>query len=206
VTLEREVKFSLAAAEPPDPWVLAYELERAGFTLQAQGSLLQRDRYVDTPDGRLAQAGLALRERRIGEQRLVTLKWAGSVHGGIHYRQELEREAAGWPPEVLAALPAGVTLGELVPQLALATRRTRYRVWRAGKALAELAVDEVDAQRPDQDASAHFLEIELEAVEAGSEELSELAEALRAILPVNDTSVSKLERALALLPPPEARR
>jgi len=158
-----------------------------------------------------------MRERRIGQRRLVTLKWAGSVTGALHQRQELELETSDWPPEVLAALPEGVAVSDLVPQLELITQRTRFLVrqracpepgsegsqgaGRRGVALAELAFDEVSAQRPGHDASVHFLEVELEALSAGADELARLAAALQELLPLAESSVSKLERATALLEP-----
>ena len=205
--LEREHKYSLAASDLPDPWVLGYELAQAGFELLPQGQHEQRDRYVDTPDERLKQAGLALRERYLGGARRVTLKWAGSVTGGLHQRQELELEAAGWPPAVLAALPEGVAAADLAPRLELTTQRTRFLVMqracpeaeRGGLALAELAFDEVTARRPGHFTSVHFLEVELEALEASADELAKLAETLQAILPLTESSVTKLERAIALL-------
>lgn len=197
--LEREYKYSLAAAQLPDPWVLKYELEQAGFELRPEGKREQRDRYLDTPDRRLKQAGLALRERYLGQQRLVTLKWAGRVAGGVHQRRELELEASGWPPAVLAALPEGVAVADLAVQLELITQRTRFFVTRQGAALAELALDEVSAQRPGHDASVHFLEVELEALSASPDELTNLATTLQEILPLAESSVSKLERATALL-------
>jgi inorganic triphosphatase YgiF len=215
VKLEREHKFSLDAAELPDPWVLKHDLALAGFELLSEGKHEQRDRYLDTPDRRLKQASLALRERRIGQMRRVTLKWAGKVEGALHQRQELEIEASGWPPEVLAALPEGVAVSDLVPQLELITQRTRFLVmqqacpepgsdWsrgagRKGVALAELAFDEVSAQRPGHDVSVYFLEVELEALSAGADELARLAAALQELLPLAESSVSKLERAISLL-------
>jgi inorganic triphosphatase YgiF len=212
VKLEREHKFSLDAAELPDPWVLKHDLALAGFELLPEGKHEQRDRYLDTPDRRLKQAGLALRERCIGQTRRVTLKWAGKVEGALHQRQELEIEASGWPPEVLAALPEGVAVSDLVPQLELTTQRTRFLVMqracpepgsegegRGGVALAELAFDEVSAQRPGHDVSVYFLEVELEALSAGADELARLAAALQELLPLAESSVSKLERATSLL-------
>lgn len=197
--LEREHKFSLNAAELPDPWVLKHDLALAGFELLPEGKHEQRDRYLDTPNRRLKQAGLALRERRIGQTRRVTLKWAGKVEGALHQRQELELEASGWPPEVLAALPEGVAVSDLVPQLELTTQRTRFFVTQQGMTLAELAFDEVSAQRPGHDVSVYFLEVELEALSAGADELARLSAALQELLPLAESSVSKLERAISLL-------
>lgn len=197
--LEREHKYSLDAAQLPDPWVLKHDLALAGFELLPEGKHEQRDRYLDTPNRRLKQAGLALRERRIGQTRRVTLKWAGKVEGALHQRQELELEASGWPPEVLAALPEGVAVSDLVPQLELTTQRTRFFVTQQGMTLAELAFDEVSAQRPGHDVSVYFLEVELEALSAGADELARLSAALQELLPLAESSVSKLERAISLL-------
>lgn len=61
------------------------------------------DRYFDTADGALAQAGLGARLRETGGRTIVGLKSEVGVASGLHHRREIEGEAtarlapAEWP-------------------------------------------------------------------------------------------------------------
>lgn len=111
-------------------------------------------RYFDTPDGRLAAAGLALRLRREGRSRWVqTLKGRGD---GLMQRLEHEVVLAGREPPLLDlsrhdGTPAGTRLREAlagqtpVERFATDITRTRRRLatrGAAGRAQVELAFDE----------------------------------------------------------------
>jgi inorganic triphosphatase YgiF len=149
--IEIELKFQIEPARRD-----AVRRAVAGSGARAQTVRLQA-RYFDTPDGRLAAAGLALRLRREGRNRWVqTLKGRGD---GLMRRLEHEHVL---PPGVPAVLhlawhdgtPAGAALraalgphaAELVERFGTDIRRTR-RVVRARSdagelALVELACDE----------------------------------------------------------------
>lgn len=142
---EIELKFQVPSAARA-------AVRRAVATASAQRVRLQA-RYFDTPDGRLAAAGLALRLRKEGRHWVQTLKSRGD---GLMQRGEHEvalpagREA---PPLDLArhaGTAAGTALAQalgdgaatLMERFATDIRRTRRRVRMAGGVVAELALDE----------------------------------------------------------------
>ncbi|MFG2527872.1 CHAD domain-containing protein [Streptomyces sp. NPDC048516] len=160
-------------------------------------------RYYDTPDQRLAADAITLRRRTGGRDAGWHLKLP--VAPGV--RDEVRAPLSATPPEELTALVRSRVLeGELVPLVRLRTRRT-VRVLRdaAGTPLAELAVDEVHAQRAGRSAKgkagtagARWREIEVELIGGGdSTLLDEVGRALVAAGARPASSESKLARALA---------
>jgi triphosphatase len=141
---ETELKFRI----PPG----AQEgVRRAVATASAQGLRLQA-RYVDTADGRLAAAGLALRLRREGHDWVQALKSRGD---GLMVRGEHEvplpgRGEPALEPSRHAGTPAGEALRKalgdppaaLVELFATDIRRTRREVRAGAGAVVELALDE----------------------------------------------------------------
>jgi inorganic triphosphatase YgiF len=142
---EIELKFQIPAAARTG-------VRRAVATASAQRLHLQA-RYFDTPDGRLAAAGLALRLRKEGRQWVQTLKSGGD---GLMERGEHEvilpatRQAPALDVSRHAGTPAGAALervlggdgASLAENFATDVRRTRRQVRVAGGALIELALDE----------------------------------------------------------------
>ncbi|MDT0456517.1 CYTH and CHAD domain-containing protein [Streptomyces sp. DSM 41527] len=160
-------------------------------------------RYYDTPDQRLAADALTLRRRTGGRDAGWHLKLP--VAPGV--RDEVRAPLSDTPPPELTALVRSRVLeGELVPLVRLRTRRT-VRVLRdaAGAPLAELAVDEVHAQRAGKSAEGtagaagvRWREIEVELLGSGdSGLLDEVGRALVAAGARPASSESKLARALA---------
>lgn len=160
-------------------------------------------RYYDTSDQRLAADAITLRRRTGGRDAGWHLKLP--VAPGV--RDEVRAPLSDTPPPELTALVRSRVLeGELVPLVRLRTRRT-VRVLRdaAGAPLAELAVDEVHAQRAGKSAKGkegtagiRWREIEVELVGSGdSAVLDEVGRALVAAGARPASSESKLARALA---------
>jgi inorganic triphosphatase YgiF len=52
-------------------------------------------RYLDTADGRLARAGIAVRQRSIAGRHLLSVKSARTTVGGFHQAREIEVPLAG---------------------------------------------------------------------------------------------------------------
>lgn len=140
---EREFKFLVAGAFP-DVGRLAERYGTRGLTLSARGIREQRDVYFDTPELSLLQAGVALRQRRFEKQTLATFKSSGTVHDGLHVRDELELPHTDpWPAGILERLtPLGV-VEQLAPLALLSARRERFLVVKGDKPQAELTFDEV---------------------------------------------------------------
>lgn len=143
--IEIELKFQV----PAD----ALERVRRAVATAAAGTQRLRTLYLDTADGRLAAAGMALRLRRDGRRWLQTFKGPGD---GLLQRIEHEVPVPLPPRGTTPAIdlgrhdgtPAGsllrATLGDAValgPVFETDVRRTR-RVVRVGGTRVELALDE----------------------------------------------------------------
>lgn len=214
-SIERELKYSLVDAPPATAEVEA--LGRGGpYAFVALGRAIHVDTYFDDDAGALAASGWALRTRRTLPDRnaaarpagaarpptLATLKAAGRVEAGLHEREEIEAPMHGgdWPPAVVARLAAFVEPWAMRPRLSLEVDRARYRVTHEGRPLATLAIDRVTARLPYGERTAHFDEVEIEALgEADDAALRGAATLLDALLRLTPSSVSKLERAAAVL-------
>jgi triphosphatase len=205
MALERELKFSLLDAPPP-----AEELRAAllgtPFALEALGTHLQHDRYVDDAGGTLRRAGLALRRRRRGAAEGAALKRLGTVDGALHERDELEATippSGAWPSvivEALAEAVGGDVLAGARTVVELDTERTAYAVTQGGRRVALLVFDDVTARHPGSERSAHFREAELEAIgEVALETLLDLAGRFADVVVLTPSSVTKLQRAEAVL-------
>ncbi|NLG08026.1 MAG: CYTH domain-containing protein [Deinococcales bacterium] len=218
MALERELKFSSPEGLVPAREELDQALAPTGYAVAERGLERQVDVYYDDAAASLQRAGLALRVRARGGQRLATLKSRGSVLDGVHERDELEAELAAdapppWPAPLLAQLPTADPAA-LAPRMVIATDRHLFVVLRRGAPVAELAFDEVVC-RPASEVEgeyaideALFHEVELEALGRGAAgapltaaELRAIGEALQALLPLYPSDISKLERAASLLAP-----
>lgn len=210
--LERELKYSLLDPYVPSLAELRVALEEEasdGPPFEAAEAPTEEleDRYFDDDGGSLRSAGWALRTRRNGARWFATLKAAGATDGALHRREELElplAEAAGdevpWPDEVRAKLADVVDSAALRPRLEVLSTRVRFRILRAGEAAAVLSFDSVEARVPGGERSALFDEVEIEAVGGtADDELRRLGDAVDRVVRLTPSTVTKLERAEALL-------
>ncbi len=159
--IEVELKLAVAARELPR---LRHRLDRFGPPLRTQVETI----YYDTPDGRLAAGGFALRLRRVGERWVQTLKSEAEA-AALAHRGEWE-----WPlarPVVdrgrLAATPLAALLAAR-PRARLVERfRTRFvrHVWTVEKdgSRIELALDEGEILAGGRSEAIGELELELKA-------------------------------------------
>lgn len=162
---EIELKFQI----PPERHAA---VRRAMDIASARTQRLQA-RYFDTPDRRLAAAGLALRLRNEGGHWVQTIKARGD---GMMQRAEDEvRVPAGNGPPALdlarhGRTPAASALrellrggadAELVEVFATDVHRTRREVRAGGGALVEIALDEGEVQGAGRVAPVLELEFEL---------------------------------------------
>ncbi|MBU6261286.1 MAG: CYTH domain-containing protein, partial [Burkholderiales bacterium] len=176
--VEIELKFRVPAARRA---ALAAEMARGRCERLSLAAL-----YLDTPDRRLARAGIAWRLRREGRRWVQTLK--GAVAGSLaRFEHEVERPAASRD----AWLHAGTEVGErliaildaaraegLEPEIRFRTevRRCARRL-RSGGAVIEVALDE--GRLFAGAASARILEVEFELVSGRPAALLALAERWR---------------------------
>ena len=162
---EIELKFQVPAAQHA-------AVQRALATSTAQTSRL-RAQYFDTPDRRLAAAGLALRLRQEGRRWVQTLKGRGDGH-----LQRLEHEVplvgqrglplidisrhAGTPAGEALAAALGKKASDLQPVFETDVRRTR-RVLRSAGASVEVALDVGEIRAGDARLPLCELEFELKS-------------------------------------------
>jgi inorganic triphosphatase YgiF len=207
---EIELKLSLLPADRPR--LLAHPLLRA----TAPDRLHLRNTYFDTPALALMAQRIAVRERRIGRQTLLTVKTAGTSVGGLSRRGEWEGptrpgafDFAALVDDTALAQTLGALAGQLVPVFRTDFMRRRWVVQHAGASI-ELALDEgtvstgVDAPQGRQQQA--LLELELELLSGPVDALLDLAHTL-ALGPAGDASSglwlypstrSKAERGLDL--------
>ena len=189
---EIEVKLVAHDAEVFDE--LAGLTQLGGYALHTTAGHAIRDRYWDTPDGRLLEARTSFRLRLQDGLPKFTIKGAGSMEGGLSRHRELEVDAdpTGWRVIGEALAREGVRLpdepagGDPAAWLAGAglevrqDRNTRRRVLiasRASRAVAELALDQTTYQLGIYDVG--FREIEVESLTGEIEHVVAIGRALQ---------------------------
>ncbi len=180
--------------------------------LHAQGRATRdhlTNSYYDTPDQRLAVAGVALRIRRIKKRFIQTVKTAGAVSAGMHTRNEWEWQI---PKPVLdlghcdaepalASVFADTTLrAALQPLFTTDFWRTSWMLAFPDGSLVELAADYGQVSTPER--SSPICELELELKAGSVQRLYEVAHAFAEVLPLHLENTSKAARGYALLAPP----
>ncbi len=204
--IERELKYSTTDDHVPSAAEISAALDGTELSVGSPTVERYQDVYFDTPEGALANAGVALRKRHRPGRSYATFKGPLKLREGVHERQEIESpltEAGGWPADVLAALPTEVAPALLAPLAQLDVRRVRLVVDLAGEPVADIAFDEVTCSSPDEDdSSVTFHEIEIESLtdDQGADiHMQRVAKAIETLVPLTLSSVSKLDRAVALL-------
>ncbi|MEO6578363.1 MAG: CYTH domain-containing protein [Candidatus Limnocylindria bacterium] len=206
MSTEVEARFRADGAQALDE--LATRTSLADATLGPAVTVTEVDRYLDTTDGRLADARWACRLRaREGATRLSMKGPAGAqLEPWLHRRPELEGPAtdeidpAAWPPspahDLLDRLRAG---GDLHERLRFDQERTERSVeLRTRLRIGTLSLDRVRMSSADAHLGELFIvELELDQPGGSAEsELPRLASALAAIDGLEAEPASKLERAL----------
>jgi inorganic triphosphatase YgiF len=207
--VEAELKYT-AADEGP-----LLELERAealgAARLGTAKTASELDRYLDTAHLRLSAARWACRLRSREGRTVVSLKGPAEHDAGdlLHRRAELEGPAgngldpAAWPPSAARERLVEITDGQpLVERFRLEQRRTERQVSAGEISVGLLSLDRVRVLYG-QDEIGRMLVVELElapeAVTAGFDHRL-VSGALDRVPGLVPDPLSKLERALALLP------
>ena len=159
--------------------------------------------YFDTPDRRLAKAGYSLRIRRAGEERIQTVKAAGSKAAGLFVRGEWEQPVTGdWPilNDATGPLRQFIDARDLkrIASLFIAdVERIDGMIERPGATLIEYAVDKGEV-RTDKH-SAALSEIEFELKQGSPQALFDLARQLNEEVPLRLGVRTKSARGYALV-------
>lgn len=210
VATETELKLAL------NPRDLPRLLEHPVLTGQAPRSQRLLNTYFDTPDLALMRQRIAVRERQVGRQTLLTVKTAGTSVGGLSRRGEWEGPTRAGTLDFGALVDDAAlarALKTLAPRL-VPVFRTDFvrRSWllQVGGAEIEVAIDQGTIRAtPAGSRSVHrqtLLELELELKQGPADALLDLAHTL-ALGPSGMASQglwlypsdrSKAERGLAL--------
>ncbi len=143
-----------------------------------------RSIYLDTPEHRLKQAGMALRLRRDGRRWVQTVKASRELHGGLSQVGEVESPAPGGRvslesiPDlsVRNAVLQCVNGSVLEPVCETVIRRTAIELSPENGVRAELAIDVGEILANGR--SEAFREAEIEMIEGGPRGLFDIAQAL----------------------------
>lgn len=201
--LEVELKYRMTEAAAGDRLLAADDL--AGLTaLQPVVTVINEDRYVDTPDGALEAAGYAGRLRSDGNgSTVITLKGLRRQDDGgvLHVRTELEGPAD--PSAGAGSWPASAARDEVLAIAGEAALVDRVRVRQVRRkrpygidgTVVELSVDDVEVLLGDR-VIERFGELELEVREGSQAALEPLVDLLGEVEELVPVETSKLERAL----------
>jgi len=159
--------------------------------------------YYDTPKFDLYAAGIALRLRRGSAGWTQTVKWGGSVLGGLHQRGELETPvpaqqlnfAVLTPPE-LAAVFAPATVRKRLKPVFLTEFDRISRLLHIGDSDVAFSVDR--GAIVSGTAREPICEVELELLGGDVAVLFDLAARMQTELPLQPFNRSKSERGYAL--------
>ena len=206
--MEIEVKYEIPSEEEVEKILSDEEIAALAGTEEAETVPL-RAIYYDTEGGDLRNKDITLRVRSEGATAFATAKWAGSVQGAVHKREEVNIpvaiEDASYAPDaaLFESTPIGADISRiteespLVPVVIMQFDRTRRRLTFEGN-IIELALDRGKIITPR--GCCPILEMELEHY-AGPDPLAvlELGEVLAEKHGMMLQPKSKYARGLALL-------
>lgn len=151
--------------------------------------------YFDTPRHALARAGLSLRIRGAGDERIQTIKADGAGSAGLFLRSEWEMPVANDTPVLDDSTPVKALLGDRIhtvaPQFEVAVER---RIWLLEHDGAEIEVVLDRGTVRAGGAEAPVCEIELELKDGQPAALFSLARTLDHAAPVRLGVLTKAER------------
>ena len=158
--------------------------------------------YFDTPDGSLRGAGLSLRIRRSGKNRVQTVKTEGTGGGALFARPEWERvvvddvSVLDEAPEPIRSLLPAKGLDTLAPVFSVDVTR-RSAMVSEGAARLEVVLDKGVVRAGERE--AEVAEVELELKEGPPAALFALARTIAAAIPIKLGVLTKSERGYRLL-------
>lgn len=207
--VEAELKYTALSERPLRELASAEVLGPA--RLGSARIVVELDRYLDTPDLRLAAARWACRLRLREGRTIVSLKGPAEHRAGdlLHLRPEVEGpadsnvEPPAWPPSAARDQLLTMTRGAaLVERFSLEQERTERSVSVGGIRIGSLSLDRVRVMLGEAEIGRMAvveLELEPEALAEGLDH-APLSRGLSAIDGLVPDPSSKFERALAMLP------
>ncbi|HEX9991202.1 MAG TPA: CYTH domain-containing protein [Chloroflexia bacterium] len=205
--VETEAKFTV-----PDEVTFArlQAVKQLGPYVRRPGSIKQvRDRYVDTGSHSFynRQFAARLRENTKSGEMLLTLKRIGPQAGGpIHTRDEYEigvpgPDIAGWPDGEVRSLAEEIAGSQPLRDLVTVDQtRTVSYLYQGARRVAEMSLDEVAIQTPNEPVRSYELEVEM-LPEGDISDLRIISRVLMEEYGLAPQPLSKFEQALALSSP-----
>jgi len=190
----QEVELKLEVAPSELEKVLAHPL--LGERSDGASTQTLHSTYFDTPDHALQQAGISLRVRRNGDQRIQTVKAARSPDGIALARDEWEKEVDSDSPDYTLAEQTGLQplleqRSAIQPVFRVTTERTVHTV-AFQSSIIEVAADDSKVEGKEQTVS--FGELELELKDGMPADLFQLALTLSTATPLRLSFKTKAER------------
>jgi triphosphatase len=204
---EVEWQFDALDLRPVERWLAALPSRSyAGtptLTVLAKPTRRLVDRYMDTEDWRVGQAGFVLRTRQRGRAVEVTMKDRRPADpAGLRRRLELTESL----PSGLTSLGPGGPVGRrvhavagqhaLLQVLEVRTRRQPFSLRAAGTEVAEVALDDTTIVVGPHQAPARLRRVEVEVAPGWLETLGPVVQDLRESAGLSPASLSKFEAGL----------
>jgi inorganic triphosphatase YgiF len=190
----QEVELKLEVAPSELEKVLAHPL--LGELSDGASTQTLHATYFDTPDHTLQQAGISLRVRRNGGQRIQTIKAARPPDGVALARSEWEHEIGGDTPDYTLAKDTALQpfleqRDAIQPVFHMTTERILHNISFASSVI-EIAADQSKVEGKERTVS--FSELELELKEGTPADLFRLALAISTVTPLRLSFKTKAER------------
>lgn len=194
MSLEQEIKMVVGHQDELELLALPWLVE----LLEAEPERVHLlSTYFDTPDKALQQFGVGLRLRQVDSQWLQTVKCSGEAKDGLHQRKEWEHSLEG--PVFNLDLLAETELAPLLEQEAVWSaiepvfttefERQILPLRLSDGTTVEMAYDRGEVRAGSKQAVIH--EVELELKQGKVEKMQQLAETLKAALPLEYSDISK---------------
>jgi triphosphatase len=206
-TGEIEWQFDAPDLRPVERWLASLPTRAyydvPSLTVLAKPTRRLVDRYMDTADWRLAQAGFVLRTRQRGHAVEVTMKDTGTAdREGLRRRLELTESL----PSGLGALGSSGPVGRrvravagrrpLVQVLEIRTRRQPFSLRVDGSEVAEVALDDTTIVVGMGKAPARLRRVEVEVAPGWLAAIRPVVEDLRQSAELSPAALSKFQAGL----------
>jgi triphosphatase len=204
---EVEWQFDALDLRPVERWLAALPARAYSdvptLTVLAKPTRRLVDRYMDTSDWRVGQAGFVLRTRQRGRAVEVTMKDRRPADpGGLRRRLELTESL----PSGISSLGPGGPVGRrvhavagrrpLVQVLEVRTRRQPFSLRAAGAEVAEVALDDTTIVVGPHQAPARMRRVEVEVAPGWLDTLARVVQDLRGSAGLSPAVLSKFEAGL----------
>ena len=204
--IEIEWQFDVDDLGPVERWLrdLPASLPIAISTAEPDEHL---DTYFDTADWRIYRTGYSLRSRRSQDHVELTLKSIDGIRDGYIRRHEVTQQVADDETESVDQIrgPVGDRIrairgrSSVTPLFTAVTRRKRFRLWRDGRDVGELSLDNTTFIGEVFEDQSQLLRVEVETTADHTGHLNQFVNAMAAACNLMPASKSKFETGVSTL-------